>query len=229
MKKERAGCPENERFLRVFLADPEERDKEELADHLLNCPHCGLKLSVLNSIQKEFKRLESGIETIEMSAEEKDAFRKMAREHLRELERANRRRPRKVLRLRSVPLWAVAAGLLIMAVGGFLAIRQFGPGSDAYRSADDAGLRLLEPLGRLKKAPDTFSWTPIKGGEGYFFKLIDPKLQTVFETDTPLPQVHLTQDNVNKIEKGTVYLWTITARGDLGELLAQARGTFIID
>jgi hypothetical protein len=229
MKNERTGCPDHERLLRIFLADPRERDKEGLADHLLDCPRCRLKLSLLVSVQRERSRRESGLEDVELTAEEIRAFRKIARSRLHELEGEKGRRPRPIRRLRAMPIWAAAAGLLIIAAGGFLALRQFTRGPEAYRSTAGAVLLLREPLGRLKEAPAEFTWAPIQGGEDYHLKLMDPGLHTVFETGVPYPPIRLTEEIRGRLVRGITYLWTIVARGDIGEVLARGQGTFVIE
>jgi hypothetical protein len=227
MKTKLSSCPSQAHFLRVVSGESGQEEKSEFVGHVSECARCQAKLKLLNSLRREIEAVDHKLEGIDLTPKEARAFRKMARCRLREIK--NKSGKRSVLNISplGVRRFAFAAGLLMILIIGYGSLRYL-IRRDINRGGNGVSFRLIAPLGRIDRAPTEFSWLPVKNADLYSFKLIDENLKTIFTKDSFRTSFILDLDFRSKLERGTVYLWTVEARSDADDKLAYGEGTFVI-
>jgi hypothetical protein len=227
MKTKPTSCPSQAHFLRAVSGESGQEEKAVFLGHVSDCPRCQAKLKLLNSLRREFDIVDPGLEGIELSPGETRAFRKMARSRFRQIKDDIGKKSTSRIAPNGVRRFALAAGLLMVLLIGYGSVRYF-IRRDINRGGSGVSFRLIAPIGRIDRAPSEFSWSPVKNKDIYIFKLIDENLKTIFTKDSFRTSFILDPGVRSKLERGTVYLWTIEARSDADDKLAFGEGTFVI-
>jgi hypothetical protein len=227
MKTKQTSCPSQAHFLRAVSGESGQEEKAEFVGHVSECARCQAKLKLLNSLRREFDAVDPGLEGIELSPGETRAFRKMARCRLGKIKNKSGKRAASNISPLGVHRFALAAGLLMVLIIGYGSVRYL-IRRDINRGGNGVSFRLIAPLGRIDRAPSEFSWLPVKNVDLYTFKLIDENLKIIYTNRTVRTSFILDLDVRSKLERGTVYLWTIEARSDAEDKSAFGEGTFVI-
>jgi hypothetical protein len=227
MKTKLNSCPSQTHFLRAVSGESGQEEKAEFVGHVSECARCQAKLKLLNSLRREFDAVDPGLEGIELSPGETRAFRKMARCRLGEIKNKSGKRAASNISPLGVRRFALAAGLLMVLIIGYGSVRYL-IRRDINRGGSGVSFRLIAPLGRIDRTPTEFSWLPVKKVDLYTFKLIDENLKIIYTNRTTRTSFILDLDFRSKLERGTVYLWTIEAISDADDKLAFGEGTFVI-
>lgn len=227
MKTKLNSCPSQAHFLRAVSGESGQKEKAEFVGHVSECPRCQAKLKLLNSLRRDIEAVDHKLEGIELSPGETRAFRKMARCRLRQIKDDIGKKSTSRIAPNGVRRFALAAGLLMVLIIGYGAVRYFIRG-DADRAGAGAPFRLVSPIGRIDQAPTEFSWLPVKNVDLYTFKLIDENLKIIYTNRTTRTSFILDPGVRSRLERGTVYLWTVEARSDANDKLAYGERTFVI-
>lgn len=222
-EKTKRFCPDAGLMTRALMEELSPREKEGLLSHVSRCPSCRSKYEALIQLQADLRAREKALEEIKLSRDEERELRRMARQRLQELSR-------KPLSFFARP-FAVGAALVTVLFfilsGYYLLIK--GPSSDqTMRGTQATEVRLLKPGEKLIKAPSFFLWTEVKDRDSFLFELIDDELNTLCSEKLFTTQTHLPERVQQRLVRGRVYLWTITARDESGNKLASASKTFEI-
>lgn len=218
-------CPGKEVFLKAFMGGLPEEEKARFAFHLLACSRCQETFSVLRQLEFELKSREKSIEAVSLSPDDERALKKMARQRLKEL-REGRARP--FWRPLSVKVLAVAASLLLIGLAAYLLVYK-PPSDQALRGISSGGLRLVKPEGKLKEAPSVFLWTDIEGRAEFLFELIDDELNLIYREKFGETKAQIPETVRQKLGRGKIFLWTVSARNKDDRILASASCTFEIE
>ena len=117
------------------------------------------------------------------------------------------------------------SALLLAGVAFFLLEHKRDMG---YRGDRGEKLVLTEPKEILARPPSLFKWTPVKGVDGYNFKLVDEDLNTILRSGSRTTQIVLTDAVRAKLVRGKTYVWTVEARDDESRVLDSASSSFEI-
>jgi hypothetical protein len=218
------GCPEREDFVRFCLGESDEGAMRQFLDHALICPVCRPRLRLLTKLRADVEPKGDGIPDTGLTHQASGVLRKMAADRLRSLRPAAR-----PLRLRLLPLGAVASIGLIALVAGYLFLRNAPSSNFAVRGGAHLTLRLLEPGVKSREAPTTFSWSDVKGRDDFLFVLVNNELDTIYEAGTTATQLSLPDAVRQELKRGVTYLWTVRALEGSGRELAWASREFQIE
>jgi len=117
------------------------------------------------------------------------------------------------------------SALLLLGVAFFLLEQKRDTGD---RGNGSGKLILTEPKEILTRPPSLFRWTPVKGVDGYNFKLVDEDLNTILRSGSRTTQIVLTDAVRAKLVRGKTYVWTVEARDDESRVLDSASSSFEI-
>jgi hypothetical protein len=126
------------------------------------------------------------------------------------------------------PAWQLAAVLLLvvgLTSGLFYFIKQepiLHPPSSVERSP----IRLIEPLGSIERAPETFRWEPVAGAQSYRLKVQDDLTGATVQAQSNQPQSSLPTTSDFHFQSGQSYTWTVEALDENGRVLGKAEGYF---
>jgi hypothetical protein len=227
MKTKPTSCPSQAHFLRAVSGESGQEEKAVFLGHVSDCPRCQAKFKLLNSLRREIEAVDHKLEGIELSPGETRAFRKMARSRFRQIKDDIGKKSTSRIAPSGVRRFALAAGLLMVLIIGYGSIRYF-IRRDINRGGSGVSFRLVSPIGRIDRAPTKFSWLPVKDVDLFDFKLIDEKLNIIYTYNTIRTSFILDPGARSRLERGTVYLWTVEARSDADDKLAYGEGTFVI-
>jgi hypothetical protein len=228
MKTKLSSCPSQAHFLRAVSGESGQEEKAEFVGHVSECARCQAKLKLLNSLRREIEAVDHKLEGIDLTPKEARAFRKMARSRFRQIKDDIGKKSASRIAPYGVRRFAFAAGLLMILIIGYGSVRYL-IRRDINRGGSGVSFRLIAPLGRIDRAPSEFSWSPVKNTDIYIFKLIDENLKIIYYTNDTIRTSFILDPGVrSRLERGTVYLWTIEAISDASDKLAFGEGTFVI-
>ncbi len=91
-------------------------------------------------------------------------------------------------------------------------------------------LRLIEPQGRISRAPAVFKWTPVQKADSYTFALIDDELQTIIrQGEIKRNSYDVPSDLQQQMVRGKPYIWSITVYDDLNLKIDSGQKYFEIE
>jgi hypothetical protein len=218
-------CPGLDTFVGAMMGELSESDRESFLSHVSACPACRLKFGALAELESELEARQSLIPEVGLSAAEEKALRRMGRQRLREMSGKRRLSVPPALRL---PAAAVAAGLVLIFLGYFFIIRIPSP-DQALRGKRSQEIKLVEPGEKLKRAPEIFRWTDVKGKDIFHLSIIDDELNTVFHDTVEETSLRLPVKVRDQLKTGKTYLWTVEAVDEEDRKLASASRYFEID
>ena len=175
-KQHKNRCPNKKMFFLVSSNEVSLGKKEEFIDHILFCKKCRKKFEIMNQLTTEVEENLTNIPEKSLSQEEHSQLKKLARQKTKVF-RKNKKKKR-IFGLLPFPYFAAAAAILTTILV-FLIIPMVQHRGE-YRTGASEKVVLIEPLGKIRQPPSVFSWSPVKGADGYKFKLINEKLDTIF-------------------------------------------------
>jgi len=210
----KSGCPSDETLTKAFQNDLSKRKKDNLVDHIFNCPRCRIKFEALTKIQAELKLIENNI--IEKNSPS-----------INQLVTSEKTRSRKIPYFRYSYIVSTAL-LFVLAVGiGYLLLHQK-ENRPVLRDNGSAAFELIEPKGKLTSIPSKFTWTRIPGADSFCFKMIDEDLNTIINRTAYSNQYILTNVERGRIKRKKIYLWSVAGMNDSGERIGFAQTYFEI-
>jgi len=221
LKKE---CPRGESIVRYFSGELGEYEESRFLEHASRCPHCGLRLNALTSIQAELKTREKDIPEVALSSREEEEFRKLARRQVRAWPLKDGVSFHRIMRAGG----GLAAGILLVILGYRLSMRISTP-EPLMRGQGQMEIRLHQPEGKVREAPKVFSWSKVKDSEAYHLEIADDDLNLVFSTSLAGTRLHLPENIRQKLERQKFYLWTVSASDDDNRELGSASSYFEIE
>lgn len=207
-------CPNDETIANAFQDHLSKRKRDDLVNHVFNCPKCRIKFEALKNIDIELKRIENnGIEIISVSDVPVSTGEKK-RPHLK-----NRYRYSYI---------AAATLFLIMAAGlGYLLLHQKKT-SLILRDNGSTAVELIEPKGKLIGIPEKFIWSGIPDTDTYHIRIFDEDLNTIVNRGVTTNQYVLVDNEKRRIMKNKIYLWSVACINDAGEKIGFAQTYFEI-
>ncbi len=223
-------CPDQEALITAYLGEARGPEKDALARHVLHCPRCRLRLDILRHVHREFEaKIDALTDGTDGEASLAD-LREVAKARMKEL-RFWRARPAR-RRFWGIPVPVFTAGvftLLVMASAAAVMISRGYLGHRVLREGSPVHIRLIEPIGKVSRAPESFRWQPVIGAKSYTLTLIDEDLNTIFSgTSRYVAQIVVPLTLRNRLERGSVYVWEVKALDDSSALLSTAKGSFAI-
>jgi len=218
------SCPKKEVFVRAFMGELQGGEENEFLRHLTLCGRCLCAFEALTELQAGLEAKKTAIPEIALSQDDEKELQSMAREQVR----ACSRRAGAIFP-GPVRIAATLAAALVLVVLGYVFLVKTPASEQAVRGAGLSGLRLHRPEGKLKEAPEVFSWSEVKDSETYSLVIIDDALNTVFEKGLTGTKLRLPEEVRQKLQRQKPYLWTIVAQDDEGRELASASNYFVIE
>ena len=216
------GCPGDEELLASFLGELDPAASERFRAHVPSCPLCGRKMKVLAEIAADLRARERGLPD-ELAPDEQAALRNLARAEIRKI-----RRDRRSGRLpEGVPIWRAAAAVFLMAAAAGIFFYFRGRPRDSDRGPAKT-VRLVEPSGRLERAPSIFRWGTVANAETYGFEIFDAELRSVISHRIRSASVTLSPEEGKLLEPGQRYYWDVEALDEEGRPMASGRNSFEI-
>jgi hypothetical protein len=120
------------------------------------------------------------------------------------------------------PLPAALAAALVLAMGGFWAVKLYKPEPDVMRGgAADPSALLPADGAELSAAPDRLRWPPQTGATTYLLTLRDAGGSVIWRSEpTTRAEAILPPEVRSRITGGRQYLWSVSVSGlaDVNEL-----------
>ncbi|MFC2166751.1 hypothetical protein ACFLQZ_02150 [Acidobacteriota bacterium] len=224
-KKYKKSCPDKKMFFLVSSNEVNMEKKEEFIDHILICKKCRKKFEIMNQLSGELEGKISPIPDESLSQQEHRQLRKLARQKIGVLGISKGKKL--IFGFFPIPYFAAAATILT-AILVFLLIPMIQHKGELRRGTPGK-LVLIEPLGKIKHPPSVFSWSPVKGADGYEFKLIDENLDTLFYEDgITKVQIVIPEKLRNSLIKDKIYIWEVVAYDDAVYKLDSSSNSFSI-
>ena len=218
------ACPKKEVFVRAFMGGLQTEEERVFLRHVIHCRRCHRAFEALIELQADLEAKETAIPEVALSRDDGRELQSLAREQVRCCSRRVRTAvPRPVL------VAAALAAALVLVVLGYVFLARTPVSQQAVRGARLAELRLHRPEGKLKEAPEVFSWSEVKDSESYYLVIIDDALNTVFEKGLTGTKLRLPEEVRQKLQRQKPYLWTIVAQDDDGREIASASNYFEIE
>jgi hypothetical protein len=218
------SCPKKEIFLRAFMGEMTAEEHKNFLDHTAFCPTCRNLSKAMTQLQAELKAREKTVEDRRVPAAEREGLTRLAKGRLREI---SGKRVLPILKPLSASSLLLAAAVLVFL--GCLLLMRAHVSDQALRGAPQEELRLIQPEGKLERAPSALVWTDIKKREGYGVEIIDDELNLLYQDTTPNTRLELPSEVKQKIVRGRVYLWTVEARDEDNNIQASASLYFEIE
>lgn len=202
--RESSACPAKDVFVRAFMDELPQGEKERLLAHALSCGRCCLRFKALSEMTRRLKNPE-------LLGEPAVA------------------RPRFV-RVWTGPLRIAAALLVVVGIGAAgIALLSRHSASSGLRGRTGTGLRLLDPGEVLRLPPSRFRWTPVRGADSYDFEIISEDLTSVYRGGGPTAVQEIPESVRKRLVRGAAYIWTVEATNDNGQKLDSASKIFRIE
>lgn len=238
-----AKCPRDSDLVRLAAYETSHEESDGLFRHLADCPRCSTRFAVLREVKRDLRP------AVESFAREFDADRAgplLANTARRKLDvlgsppppsqpppqarpSASSRLPRLFGLAITPSLVAGALAVLAVVASGIYLTATRSEMYSRLRSPAD-GLTLVEPAGRVPRAPAVFRWTPVANAESYLLELYDESLARVHLSSAYLiNELVLPAEVKGALVENRTYLWTVSAFDGDSALLASESGTFVIE
>jgi hypothetical protein len=200
------ACPTIERMAQCVLAEVPGRERAEIVGHAANCAACAAALKELLSVSAETDRVAGEIK--------RSAGRGQAGE----------RREAKTFwgRLTERPAVAVMAGIFILAVITFSALRLLD--RSETRGGTEARILQVSPVaGSLSRDELEFRWESLAGADHYTVELFDKSLKLVWRSGPVSGNELRPADGIGEgLNAGETYYWMVTGvLGDRSEIKSR--------
>lgn len=216
-------CLDDCALVRLAVGETSPRETGRMLGHLAVCSRCSVRFDVLRQLKSD---LGPRIDAFVSEHGPALAAGASAGEPARSA-RPLRSRPFAVLSaLRWAPVLALVA--LVLGTGIFLSVSRAARHSE-FRSPSTK-LTLLSPAGAVPAPPAVLRWSPVLGAEGYAVEVIDDALDSI-HTDSAffVNELVIPPAVRDRLVKGKVYLWTVTARDKDSNLLTSGSASFVIE
>jgi len=203
---------EKKALTEVFMKETSVEEKYKLLDHIFSCPQCQTDFEAIKEVWKKGKDISNQLERIELSKQDTLYIKKFAKKEIKKLKSQKRKKGRLFLHRKSIPVVAAAGTLiLISAILTLLIVK--GPHQNEFqRRIGQWNIKLLEPHGEVEKSAITFSWFPVKEAKDYTLEILDRGLETIYISPEIKNESYILPRKIyNRLKKGEIYFWKITA------------------
>jgi hypothetical protein len=200
------ACPTIERLAQCILADVPGKERAEIVEHAANCAACAATLKDLLAVSAETDRVAT--EIIHSAGRGETGGSRGAKTFWG--------------RLTERPAVAVMAGIFILAIITFSAIRLLDRSNT--RGGPEARILLVSPVaGSLSRDGIEFRWESLAGADHYTVELFDKSLKLVWRSGPVSGNEVRPADGVGKdMSAGETYYWIVTAvTGDHSEIKSR--------
>lgn len=224
-------CPDDCALIRLAVGETSPRETDLVLRHLAVCSRCAARFNVLRQLKRDLGPRVDAFVSDHGPALAAGAP-SSAPSHVSSSVPARSARPLRprplatLASLRWAPVLALVA--VVFGTGAFLAVSRAARHSDLR--SPSSKLTLLSPAGSVPAPPAVLRWSPVLKAEGYVVEVIDDSLDRIhtgsafFVNELVLPPAVR-----DRLVKGRVYLWTVTARDKDSNLLTSGSASFVVE
>ena len=220
-------CPDDCALIRLAVGETSPRETDRRLRHLAGCSRCAARFNVLRQLKRDLgPRVDAFVSEHGPALAAGAPCGAPSGVPARSARSLSSRPLAFLASLRWAPVLALVA--LVVGVGAFLTISRAARHSDLR--SPSGKLTLLSPAGAVPVPPAVLRWSPVLKAEGYVVEVIDDSLDSIhkdsafFVNELVLPPAVR-----DRLVKGRVYLWTVTARDKDSNLLTSGSASFVVE